>query len=146
MHNGFCQQWSIVFVKLFLGKKLKQLRGNKSQVNAAKIMEVSQQCWQAWESNTNELSATTIHGICTKFNCSADWLLGLNEKPQPQPSLPDTPKLCIECTKKDETIANLSKTLAQITAQNPQQIEPPKKATVTPKPLSTRETATINHN
>lgn len=108
MHNGFCQQWSIVFVKLFLGKKLKQLRGNKSQVNAAKIMEVSQQCWQAWESNTNELSATTIHGICTKFNCSADWLLGLNEKPQPQPSLPDTPKLCIECTKKDETIANLS--------------------------------------
>jgi DNA-binding XRE family transcriptional regulator len=46
----------------------------------AKVMGVSQSCWQAWEVGKNEPSVTMIHDICKRFNCSADWLLGLKAK------------------------------------------------------------------
>jgi transcriptional regulator with XRE-family HTH domain len=46
----------------------------------AKLMGVSQPCWQSWEADTREPDATTIHDICKRFNCSSDWLLGLKAK------------------------------------------------------------------
>jgi len=67
-------------MKVKIGNRLKSLRGQNSQVSMAKLMGVSQPCWQAWETNKNDPSATTIHDICERFNCSSDWLLGLKAK------------------------------------------------------------------
>ena len=67
-------------MKVKIGNRLKSLRGQDSQAIMAKLMGVSQPCWQAWETNKNEPSATTIRDICERLNCSADWLLGLKAK------------------------------------------------------------------
>ena len=66
-------------MKILIGPKLKHLRGSQSQASAAKLMEVSQPCWHAWEHDENEPNATTIHDICVKFGCDANWLLGLSD-------------------------------------------------------------------
>jgi len=67
-------------MKVKIGNRLRSLRGQNSQVSMAKVMGVSQSCWQAWETGKNEPSVTMIHDICTRFNCSSDWLLGLKAK------------------------------------------------------------------
>ena len=67
-------------MRVKIGNRLKSLRGQNSQASMAKLMGVSQPCWQAWETNKNEPGATTIRDICTRFNCSSDWLLGLKAK------------------------------------------------------------------
>jgi DNA-binding XRE family transcriptional regulator len=67
-------------MKVRIGNRLKTLRGQNSQTNMAKIMGVSQSCWQAWEVGKNEPNLTAVHDICTQFNCSSDWLLGLKAK------------------------------------------------------------------
>lgn len=69
-------------MRIRIGEKLRLLRGQNSQTSIAKIMGVSQPCWQAWETDKREPNVTTIYDICTKLNCSADWLLGL-EIPSP---------------------------------------------------------------
>jgi|GEM_PF-3028547 len=66
-------------MKVKIGNRLKSLRGQDSQATMAKLMGVSQPCWQAWETNKNEPSSTTIRDICERLNCSADWLLGLKK-------------------------------------------------------------------
>lgn len=139
---GFCQPFWIVFMKLFLGEKLKKLRGKESQKSIAIIMGVSQQCWQAWESNTNELSATIIHGICTQFNCSADWLLGLSSetlKPQTTSTSNSTDRI----TDLKERIAEQSKIIADQT-EIIKSMTSAKKETTT-KPLSRSITHHVTH-
>ena len=66
-------------MKIILGSRLKQVRGGRSQVNMAKLMGVSQSCWQSWETDNREPDATAIRDICLKFECDANWLLGLTE-------------------------------------------------------------------
>ena len=67
-------------MKIKIGSRLRSLRGQNSQESMAKVMGVSQSCWQAWEVGKNEPNVTMIHDICKRFNCSADWLLGLKSK------------------------------------------------------------------
>ena len=77
-------------MRIRIGEKLRSLRGQSSQASVAKIMGVSQPCWQAWETDKREPNVTTIHDICKKLNCSADWLLGLEIQPSPQTGANDT--------------------------------------------------------
>jgi len=67
-------------MKVKIGDRLKLLRGQNSQASMAKLMGVSQPCWQSWETNKNAPHISAIHDICTRFNCSSDWLLGLKAK------------------------------------------------------------------
>ena len=76
-------------MRIRIGEKLKTLRGQSSQTSIAKIMGVSQPCWQAWETGKREPNVTTIHDICKKLNCSADWLLGLEIPSATQPDAND---------------------------------------------------------
>jgi len=46
----------------------------------AKLMGVSQPCWQSWETDKNAPSIAVVNDICKRFNCSSDWLLGLKAK------------------------------------------------------------------
>ena len=71
-------------MRVRIGEKLRFLRGQSSQASIAKLMGVSQPCWQAWETDKREPNITTIRDICRKMNCSADWLLGVEVPPPTQ--------------------------------------------------------------
>ena len=59
--------------------RLKDLRGSRTQKEAAKIVGIYQQKWQRLESGDNEPDLDLILKLCEKFSCSADYLLGLSE-------------------------------------------------------------------
>ena len=64
--------------------KLKQLRGERSQAEIARILGIKQQNWARWESGVVFPGAETLHHICATFHVSADWLLGLSDQPPPK--------------------------------------------------------------
>jgi len=66
--------------------RLKELRGDKSQAEVARLLGVKQQNWARWENGIVFPGAETLHHICTTFHISADWLLGLSAAPPSQPS------------------------------------------------------------
>lgn len=71
-------------MKIKFGSHLRTLRGNSSQGEIASVFGVSQSAYSAWERGTKEPSLTTISSICTHYNVSADWLLGLCTAVQPK--------------------------------------------------------------
>ena len=60
--------------------RLKNLRGDLSQQQAASKVGIKQQNWARYEKGTVLPGAETIHQICVAFGVSADWLLGLPER------------------------------------------------------------------
>lgn len=64
-----------------LGKQIKRLRvaNGMSQVDLARILEVSKQSVSNWEHDNIVPSIDTLKKICLFFNCSSDFLLGINE-------------------------------------------------------------------
>ena len=81
--------------------RLKELRGEKSQAEIARLLGVKQQNWARWENGVVFPGAETLHHICTTFHISADWLLGLSESPpaQPQRKVDDLKKAIITLLK-----------------------------------------------
>lgn len=62
--------------------RLKETRVRKemTQEQVAQALGVSQQAYQKLETGkTTDMRISTVKKICTLFNISADWLLGLKE-------------------------------------------------------------------
>lgn len=62
--------------------RLKETRVQKemTQEQVAQALGVSQQAYQKLETGkTTDMRISTVKKICTLFNISADWLLGLKE-------------------------------------------------------------------
>lgn len=62
-----------------ISDRLKELRGTESQSAVAKRLGISQQGWARYETGKILPGAEIIRQICSKFNISADWLLGLSD-------------------------------------------------------------------
>lgn len=60
--------------------RLKEARGNLSQVAAARKVGISQQAWARYESNGCSPNVESLIPICRAFGVSADWLLGLSDR------------------------------------------------------------------
>jgi len=60
-----------------IGDRLRMLRGNLSQREAANRVGMKQQMWRVYESNASAPGAKLIMKICETFGCKSDWLLGL---------------------------------------------------------------------
>lgn len=63
----------------YISDRLKELRGAESQTAVAKRLGISQQGWARYETGKILPGAEMIRQICSKFNISADWLLGLSD-------------------------------------------------------------------
>jgi transcriptional regulator with XRE-family HTH domain len=63
-----------------ISSRLKLVRGNLSQVGASRLIGICQQGWARYEKGGAYPGAEVIVQICSKFNVSADWLLGLSER------------------------------------------------------------------
>ena len=59
--------------------RLKELLGNKSESEFARMIGVRQQTLNNYM-NGREPPARFVHDVCAKLGVSADWLLGLREK------------------------------------------------------------------
>ena len=59
--------------------RLREVRGNLTQKQAADKVGCKQQNWARYESGQVLPGAETIHQICVSFGVSADWLLGLSD-------------------------------------------------------------------
>lgn len=66
-------------MKIF-SQRLKELRGDLSQVAAARMADISQQAWAKYELSCTRPSAESIINFATCFGVSADWLLGLSDR------------------------------------------------------------------
>lgn len=58
--------------------RLFELRGDLSQAEFAKLIGLSQQNYGNYEKGKQALRSDLIKRICTKFGCSAEWLLGFD--------------------------------------------------------------------
>ena len=64
-------------------KDMRQKRGY-SQADLARLLNISQQQVNRWESGANDPSADAVARMARTFECTADWLLGLVERPHEQ--------------------------------------------------------------
>lgn len=69
----------MMFSRIFLASRLKELRNGLTQVQAAQKVGLSQQGWARYELGKVVPGAEAIHQICVSFGVSADWLLGLSD-------------------------------------------------------------------
>lgn len=69
-----------------IADRLKELRGETSQAQMARDLEMPRQQWINYETGKNQPGAEIIIRICRAHACSADWLLGLPERSGPPDS------------------------------------------------------------
>ena len=62
-----------------LSDRLRQLRGESSQVEMAKQLGIQRTQWIKYETGETSPGAEILTRICRVHACSADWLLGLEE-------------------------------------------------------------------
>jgi len=67
----------------FRGDRLRRLREHKqwNQKDVANWMEVTAQAYYKWEKGKDQPSVERLIQLCEIFSCTADYLLGLVEKP-----------------------------------------------------------------
>lgn len=70
-----------------LGQKIKDLRCEKNltQKDLADQLHVTFQTISKWENGTNEPDVATLKELARIFDCSVDYLVGEEEKPEPAP-------------------------------------------------------------
>ena len=61
-----------------IGDRLRELRGEMSQKDAANLIGMKQQAWALYEKGQSSPGAKLIQKICCAFHVSSDWLLGLS--------------------------------------------------------------------
>ena len=61
------------------GKRVKELRGNRTQQEVADLIGVPKNKWSIWELGRFEPKLKDIVLLCKTFSVSSDWLLGLPE-------------------------------------------------------------------
>lgn len=76
--NGVCIK---IYKKLMsvLSDRLRQLRGESSQVEMARQLGIQRTQWIKYETGETAPGAEIIARICRVHACSADWLLGLKD-------------------------------------------------------------------
>ena len=67
-------------MKKSFGKKLKALRGARSQASVAAVFGIDQQTYGGWEKDQRKPDLSELGAICTHYSVTADWLLGLAEE------------------------------------------------------------------
>ncbi len=70
--------------KKLAGRKLKEFRkeSNLTQVKLAEILNTFHQVIANYENGTNIIATPFLYTICTKYNISADYLLGKIDNPK----------------------------------------------------------------
>lgn len=64
-----------------LSERLRELRGEQSQLQMAEPLGMKYQHWAKYERGESAPGAELLAKICRVHSCSADWLLGLSNKP-----------------------------------------------------------------
>ena len=64
-----------------LSERLRELRGGQSQSEMAAPLGMKYQHWAKYERGESAPGAELLAKICRVHSCSADWLLGLSNKP-----------------------------------------------------------------
>ena len=62
-----------------LADRLRELRGETSQSEMARELNMARPQWIRYENGTSIPGADILERICRVHACSADWLLGLND-------------------------------------------------------------------
>ena len=65
--------------KIYLGERLRLLRGGLSQREMAANIGVPQKTYANWELGIRQPKLEDLAGLCAHFEVSADWLLGLSD-------------------------------------------------------------------
>ena len=63
-----------------LSERLKELRGSSSQKEMASAVGIKWNAWARYERGEVSPGAEILANICRVHACSADWLLGLDDK------------------------------------------------------------------
>ena len=74
-----------------IGDRLKELRERSglTQKQAAARVGMQQQAWRVYETGASMPGATLIMKICGEYDCSADWLLGMEHEASISAAAPD---------------------------------------------------------
>ena len=67
-------------MKNIFPSRIRELRGEASQVSMSRKIGVSQPTYSSWEAGIKLPLATQIHQVSITCGISADWLLGLSER------------------------------------------------------------------
>ena len=62
-----------------IGERMKELRGDMSQRQAASCVGIMPQNWNVYEKGQSVPGAQVIIDLCRFFNVTSDWLLGLSD-------------------------------------------------------------------
>ena len=62
-----------------IGERMKEIRGDISQRQAAALVGIKPQNWNVYEKDQSTPGAEVVIRLCQHFGVSADWLLGLSE-------------------------------------------------------------------
>lgn len=63
-----------------LSERLRELRGPTSQSEMARTLKMPRPQWIRYETGLSTPGADILANICRVHACSADWLLGLNDR------------------------------------------------------------------
>lgn len=115
------------------GDKIEELRSNKTQREFAKLIGVPLNTYTNWTRGIRMPSIENIVNICVQLGVSADWLLGITEagssgnRPRVDAAREKDAEndgengrrdaVCLECAKKDKTIAELAISVSRLTGQ-----------------------------
>jgi transcriptional regulator with XRE-family HTH domain len=67
-------------MKKIFAARLKELRGDNSQVVMARKLKTSQTSYSSWELAKKIPMATVVVSVANSFGVSTDWLLGLSDR------------------------------------------------------------------
>ena len=97
--------------KKFIGDRIREIRGTRSQREIAEIFGITKASWSNYENGKHEIPVSTMAELCQRFGYSADWILGLSDKKMSESMTPH--EFCPNCREKDAVIREQSKTIAQ---------------------------------
>ena len=102
-----------------LSERLRELRGTSSQSEMATSANMKYQPWARYEKGEVVPGADVLANICRAHSCSADWLLGLNDRndptaAKPPPSTINLDEIRITATKLADEAAMLSVTIKKL--------------------------------
>jgi transcriptional regulator with XRE-family HTH domain len=104
-------------MKIF-SQRMRELRGALSQVSAARKLGISQQAWAKYETSSTSPSGESITQICSRFNVSADWLLGLSERRDGAVQTVTDPELVDKVAALERENAKLKEELLSLKGEN----------------------------
>lgn len=102
-----------------LSERLRELRGTSSQADMATPANMKYQQWARYEKGDVVPGADVLANICRAHACSADWLLGLNDRndistAKPPPSSINLDEIRITATQLADEAAMLSVTIKKL--------------------------------